>query len=206
MKRLSFLLLGAFLLLLAACGDTEGGSDSADASKDKNDTEVNEDSSSKEDSESNLGKRSNPVPLGETVTIPGTVYSEEGDSANGEFSISISNIVRGQEAMDFLLKENEFNEQPPEGYEWMIFDVNLEASIDNPDMPYFAAPSFNVIDSSGSPVTQDIYPTFNSGEFGWTDVYDGGAHSGKAGVIVPVDEDVIVEYSDIDLTAFFNVK
>lgn len=200
------------LVTLAACG---GGDDASQDEAENEETAASEEVAANEDSEefaeeeessSEVGNRSNPVEVGESVTIPGTVYSDEGEEANGEFTISLSHFVRGQEAMDFLLSENEFNEEPPDGQEWMIFDVSVEASIDNPDIPYYAMPVFNVFDSSGSPVSQDTYATFASDEFGYQDIYDGGTHTGKAAVIVPEEEDVLIEYSDMEFTAFFSTE
>lgn len=200
------------LLTLAACGggdeadQDEAGNEEPATEEETAPNEEAEEPAEEEEPSSEVGKRSNPVKAGESVTIPGTVYSDEGEEANGELTISLSHFVRGQEAMDFLLSENEFNEEPPDGQEWMIFDVSVEASIDNPDIPYYAMPVFNVFDSSGSPVSQDTYATFASDEFGYQDIYDGGTHTGKAAVIVPEEEDVLIEYSDMEFTAFFSTE
>ncbi|GGA71467.1 hypothetical protein [Ornithinibacillus halotolerans] len=192
-----------FVLLLVACA---GGENEEQNQNTSNNTSENEEEAKENEQTSNLGKRSNPVPVGESVTLSSNVYSDDGEEAKGEFTISLTNFQRGQEVMDFLLSENQFNEQPPEGHEWMMFDVSIEANIDNPDISYYVAPSFNVLDANGSPVPQDIYPTFDTGEFGYEDLYDGGKLTGKAAVVVPTDEEVLVEYSDFDVEAFFKAE
>lgn len=161
---------------------------------------------SEQQQEAEVGSRTNPVPVGEALVATTEVISDNGEAAPAEFTISLSNFIRGEEAMNYLLEQNQFNEEPPEGYEWMLFDVSLNASIENPNIPHYPMPTFSVIDASGSPVSQNgMYATMDS-QFGYVDVYDGGEATGKAAVVVPTDGEVLVEYSDFGIQAFFETE
>lgn len=147
--------------------------------------------------ESVIGKRSNPVPLGETIQFP-VEYSNEDwtETFQGKATMTISDIVRGQEAMDTLIAENQFNEAAPEGFEWMIFTVTMtlvEGDIDNPYMPM---DMFTIIDAGGSEVPQDIYPSFDGNDFGYTSIFPDGNASGRVAKIVKSGEDPLIVYSE----------
>lgn len=54
--------------------------------------------------------RSNPLPFGEL-------------HATGDWDLQVLEVVRGQEALDRLLAANQFNELPPEGYEYVLVNM-----------------------------------------------------------------------------------
>lgn len=66
---------------------------------------------------SEIGTRSNPVPLGQPL---GLVYQ---DIAN--FQITILEVVRGQDAWNMISQANMFNEQPSEGMEYILAKVGI---------------------------------------------------------------------------------
>lgn len=219
MKKFLFSLSLVGLLMLGACANNDIAlkEEDADEATEVDTEEVQEESEEEGESEETdevseegsnpVGTITNPVPYGETAVIQSGVYDDDGNLIDAEFEITISNVERGDHVMDFLLEQNMFNEEPPEGSEWMMFDVEFSAKIDNPNQAAFVAPTFNVFDESGSPVNQqDLFPTFDGIEFGWVDVYDGGSTSGKAAVLVPVGESVLIEYSDINIEGFFAVE
>lgn len=154
-----------------------------------------------------LGKRSNPVPLGETITFSTNYYTDAEDKIPASVSMVLSNVIRGDDAYNFLMEANQFNEAAPEGYEWIIFDVSLKLDEGSVDDPYRVSNTFNVIDSSGSEVTQSGYASFANGEeFGWVDIYEGGKATGKTAVIAPVGDTSLVEFSDWNTNIFFALE
>lgn len=210
---LKWLILGTLCsLLLVACGDGEVVEESEVDSGEAHSTgktekeETDNPAKNEKEQKSVLGKRSNPAPVDTPVSIKSTVYSNDSDEqAEGQFEIKINNIIRGEEAFKQLAAENQFNEAAPEGYEWLLFTVTLGVKIDNPDIAHYVAPTFNVFDMNGSPVPQDISVVVPS-EFGNTDVYDGGSVTGNEAVIVPVGQDVLIEYDDFGTGAFFTTE
>jgi hypothetical protein len=144
-----------------------------------------------------FGKRSNPVPLGQAIEIP-VEYSNEDWTENyeGTISLQINGITKGQAALDTLMAENQFNEAPPEGMEWVIFDVTLKLLDGNQDTPYTTFPSFDIISSSGSEIAQDAYASLDGNEFGYTDIFPGAEASGRVVKYAPIDDGFLISYTE----------
>ncbi len=153
-----------------------------------------------------IGKRSNPVPLGTTVTFD-TEYYGDSDTIPANVSMTISNVMRGADAYNYLLNANQFNEAAPEGKEWVVFDVTLKLNKGSQDEPYYISNSFTPISSSGEEVSQEDYGTLGDGEeFGYKDIYEGGEQTGKVALLVPTDDDTLVEFTDLDPGVFFKLQ
>ena len=132
------------------------------------------DETSTEDSaaeSSAAGKRSNPVPLGQAVEIP-VEYSNEDWTENyeGTISLQINGITKGQAALDTLMAENQFNEAPPEGMEWVIFDVTMKLLDGNQDTAYATSRL-----STSFPLLVARLPRYirdsDGNSFGYTDLF-----------------------------------
>lgn len=54
--------------------------------------------------------RANPLPFGEL-------------HATGDWDLQVIEVVRGQAALDMVMAENQFNEPPPEGYEYVLANL-----------------------------------------------------------------------------------
>lgn len=207
MNKFKYLtLLGFSSLLLVACGE------SSDVSVESNNDEsaVAEEVPSKESSEetSAPGKRSNPVSIGESATWDVLYSDADYNSLEGTVTTTISNVVRGEEALNQLMEANEFNESAPEGFEWVIFDMSLTLDEGSEDDPFNTSTILiTPIASDGSEVPQSTYATFEDGsEFGWKDLYKGGNDSGKVGLIVPEGDDTLIEVSDMNTSVFYSLK
>ena len=165
------------------------------------------DETSTEDStieSSAAGKRSNPVPLGQAIEIP-VEYSNEDWTENyeGTISLQINAITKGQAAMDTLMAENQFNEAPPEGMEWVIFDVTMKLLDGNQDTAYTTSPAFDIISSSGSEIAQDTYGTLDGNEFGYTDLFPGAEASGRVVKYAPMGDNFLISYDENYSAAFY---
>jgi|GEM_PF-1430897 len=161
----------------------------------------------KEKKESEVGKRSNPVPLGHVATFPFEYYGEE-DDIQGTVSLTISKPVRGEEAYNYLLSVSKYNDPAPEGFEWLIFEAKLTLDEGSSDEPYYASPRFKVISTSGSEVDQQsMYASVNDAEeFGHVDLYEGGETSGKIALIVPVGEEILIEFDEWPVSMFYSIQ
>lgn len=69
-----------------------------------------------------LGSRGNPASLSEVVEreVRGSIWG------SGRVRLSVVEVIRGQEAYDTLVAVNQFNDPPPNGYEWLIAKIRVE--------------------------------------------------------------------------------
>ncbi|OJF91366.1 hypothetical protein [Alkalibacterium sp. 20] len=106
--------------LLAACEEEGSVDDAADDLVTEN-TEEETEEEVEEEPTTSLGKSSNPVPMGETAQID---YDDEDfETEDGVLEVTLSNMILGDDAYEMLLEENPNSEEAPEGYQWLIFDV-----------------------------------------------------------------------------------
>lgn len=202
-KMLGFVLVCG--LMLSACSNSNTQSEVSQSTPQS--SEVKEAEPTKKTT-SEVGKRSNPVKLGETATFDTTYYTD-GGPLDANLSITLSNVVRGQEALDYLVAANQFNATPPEGQEWVIVDVTLTVNKGDADVPYYEMGAFTPVSSSGGEVPQADHPVFASGEdFGNVDLYEGGSTTGKFGFLTKINDETILEYTgaDFDTSVFFSLK
>lgn len=192
-------------IIAVGCGET--------TSEDTNpSSEVEEDVDSKDSGEDdvadNLGKRSNPVPLGEWIEFQDTYYEsiESFDGIEGTFRLRITEVERGDRAFEQLKEENQFNEPAPEGNEWIIVHLEIEMLEGNEDVPYSIVPFMSIMSSVGNEVSQDDWGTLDGNEFGYADLFPGGSHSGRDTFYVPVgDESLLVYEVGFDTGIYFSI-
>ena len=193
------------LVVVLVIGAFSGGDDESDAT-DTNDTEEvvenveAEDTDSKEETEeepeeketSNVGKRSNPVPLGTPFQFEDTYYDDDSNRLDAVFELTVLDVIRGEEAYDILMSENQFNEPAPEGMEWAIISLEGKLIEGDEDVPYTIVPWFSVVDSSGSEISQDDYGTFDGNEYGYVDLFPGGTTTGRIAKYIPAGDDTLL--------------
>lgn len=152
--------------------------------------------------ESAVGSRSNPVPLGSTATITGNIYDEDSNSFDATIDITIKEVKRGQEVFDTLVAENEFNEAPAEGFEYMM--VTAEATVKDAgtdDFAYlFSGSDFDFISSDGQ--TYEMVSVVTPNEL-FEELYNGGTASGNFVGQVKTGENVILGYEDGEFKNIF---
>lgn len=176
----------------------------ADSQGEKN-TEEKADS----DKAGNLGKRSNPVPVGEWIEFTDTYYEslENWDEIEGRFKLRITEVTRGDEAYEQLKKENQFNDPAPEGNEWIIVNFEIEMLEGDEDAPYSVSPYITVFSSSGNEISQDDYGTLDGNEYGYVDLFPGGTHSGRETKYIPVGDESLLAYeTGFDQGIYFSIN
>lgn len=205
MKKL-LVLLGVGIIsigMLTACGNT--------GEKTIKENDSTEEVVPKETAQKNetpeVGTRTNPVKVGETLIVEGATVTDLDDwdkQTVGDFNLTLNKVTRGEEAYNLIMSYNQFNDPAPEGYEYALLDFTLTGSIENPDIAEYVSPSLTVISSDGSEVEQGSVVVEN--EFGNKEMYDGGTVTGHLDVIVPVgDTDIVVKYED-GYSAFFSLN
>lgn len=202
-KVVGISLLGSFLLV--GCSSEE---EVEPKIKDEP-TEVEEVEEEEEEvkDESSVGKRSNPVPLGETVEFPVTANDDDGNSFDGVGSMVFNDVVRGEEAFNQLMEMNQFNEEAPEGYEWAIINTKFTLDeLETEDESFYVWFTFNSYGADGSESPTEPYGTVDN-EFGFVDLYSGGSNEGLEAILVPKgDDDVKVKVSDWGTEIFFEIQ
>lgn len=160
----------------------------------------------KDNSETSIGKRSNPVPLGKTITIDTIYYaSDTYDEIEGNISVTLSNVIRGEEAYKQLIAYNKFNEKAPKGKEWIIIDVKYKLNKGSEDDPHHTG-YFTTISSAGEEVSQDEYAFIDSqDDFGFKELYVGGEISGKVARLVPIGDNALIQLRE-EQRVFFSIK
>lgn len=149
------------------------------------------------------GKRSAPVPLGEFFAVTDTAYGDDGNF-QVELNFKIATVVRGVEAFDTLMAENQFNKPAPEGLEWAIFNLEAEYLKGSEDYPYTPYLRLNIYDTSGKQVDQTEWATL-SAFFSDTNIFPGVTHTGREAYLVPEGEDFLISI-DFEKLYFFDSK
>ncbi|MDB7101834.1 MULTISPECIES: hypothetical protein [Enterococcus] len=156
--------------------------------------------------DSAFGKRSNPVPLDNPITFDTVYYDDEYEEIDTNISLTISNVVRGEEAYNYMISMDEYNEPAPEGKEWVVFDAELTVNKGSQDEPYRAFSSFIPVSSTGEEVNQESYSYLGNEEFGNKDLYEGGTDKGKVALLVPIGDDTLIEFNDFTNRIFFKLQ
>lgn len=210
MKLKNAVLLAGSLIALVACGTDTVDNEEEVVVDDIEEVETVEEAKVEEETsekESEYGKRSNPVPVGEWASIEENLYDDEDNVLDAVLDLRITDVVRGEEALGILKNENQFNEEAPDGHEWVI--VSLEAKLveGDEDAPFNVYPWFSIIDSTGSEVSQDDWGTLDGDEYGYVDLFEGGETSGRYVFYTLEGDDTLLSYEQfLNGSTYFSLK
>lgn len=204
------LMLASSALVLGACSNA-----STDATDNTNSTEnalVEESSSTQAvqqeevvKSTSDKGNRSNPAKFGEVATANFSYYDENG-TYDAQLDLVLSNPIRGEEAYNILVAENQFNEPAPEGYEWIIFDVAGTLVKGDQDAPLAQIIEVSSVSASGVQSSPDFYATYTN-KYGEAELYQGGTATGRLATIVPTSEAFTIQIGiQFESDTFFTIE
>ena len=165
MKRILLLIVALSLLMLCACssngisqdkydalqGEVESLREENESLRTENEslkttidstettTEPVKDSISEEETEqeieqqeSTIGTRKNPAKIGDSVSIQISSYSAQGNA-----TITLTNVITGDEAWSMISNANMFNDAPSEGKEYILadFTVTFDKDTSGKDAP-----------------------------------------------------------------------
>lgn len=192
------LLLVLSLSLLAACGTEEGTLSETETAEQENvaneQVEMSEKKTAAEET-SEFGKRSNPIPLGQNQIVDVVIYDNESNSFAAQAEITVNSVERGEEVLEFVKGINEYNETPPEGFEYMMLDVTTKLiESETEDYAWFVdGMNFDFIGGDGSPYewTSVVVEPNLSGE-----VFAGGSLEGKVVNVVKKDDPILLVLED----------
>lgn len=216
MKKITTLLMVLGMIgFLAACG---GSNDVTTKSKEDEATQENKDSGeessegesseNEQKKESKIGTRSNPVKFNEIASIETVTYDDEYTEYKTTIDLSIVEVIRGAEAQAKLKEMNEFNDDAPEGYEWVLVKGKVKvADSETEDHPFTidGIMNFKFVSDSGDIYSGDIVGTTEP-SFSF-EMYKGNEKEGYIAGLVKTGEEAKMEYDSwVGNTVFFNIK
>lgn len=194
MKKL--VLLGMAAFVLGACGngssETAANTESNEAPSSTEQVDSTKNDSSKEEgsTDSNQGKRSNPYTLADAFEMDVQYSDPDSDDyapIDGRIKVAFNNVTTGQEAQDFLTSENEFNDQAPEGFQWMIFDTSVELLEGSEDVPFNLFLTEQIYDANGASVDNSEHMAFSNNQLSDQSIFPGATAQGNIVLLVPED-------------------
>jgi|SRR5690606_19094051 len=162
----------------------------------------------KEEAEPKLGSRSNPILFQQIATVEDKLYNNDGDEFAIKFDLTVSEVIRGEEAYNQLKTMNEFNEAAPEGYEWVLAKTKVQfTESETQDLSFMidGIMNFKMVSKSGDIYSGDIVPTTEP-DFSF-ELYVGSEHEGYIGGLVKTGEKAQLRYHDmLGGHVFFNLQ
>lgn len=207
----NYLLTGGFaaILLLGACGSEEPTQEEST----EEDSAMAEGESTEEATEevstetSDKGTRSNPYKIGESAEITVSDYDDEMNTLEGKAVVTIDNVLRGEEALDYINEESPGTHEQPdeEGLEWIVFDVTfgLEEYVDD-DTSYVVSNNFSIFNEDGEQVSPAVVSVGDS--HSGNSVFQGGTLDKKEGYAAPSEGSFLLKYADAEEDVFFEVE
>lgn len=136
--------------------------------------------------ENAIGTRKNPAGIGDAVAVQISTYSAQGDA-----TITLTNVITGDEAWAMLSEANMFNKAPAEGKEYILadFSVTFDKDTSGKDSPLeidrfdfdYATTEFSVEDVPSSVVCPDPILELN--------LYEGATSHGWVVFLADVSEE-----------------
>lgn len=170
----------------------------ADNNTDDEDKGVDEESDS-----AGEGTRSDPLQLGSTVQLDVMINGDDYDDRYEAIAeLTINDIIIGQEAYDMLIAENQFNEPAPEGYQWALIHATFELiESETEDYSYRVMDEFRIVEGDGSSAPREtaVAPDY----YGSENIYSGGTSSGYSSLLVPEDNNFLINYDDLLYNSVF---
>lgn len=126
------------------------------------------------DDDGDEGSRSNPLPLGETVS-------------NGTWDVTINDITLN--ADDQVAAENEFNETAPEGHSYALVNISATYLGDDSEIPLMDIDVAHVAGGGETSAWHDSV-VVTPDEFDMArELYEGGTEEGNIALAVPQDDE-----------------
>ncbi len=178
-----------------AITQTEQVSTESDSGENEDEEVVEQEEDENTAEETQAGKRSDPVAVGETHIVDVSIYDNDFNTYEGKAEITINSIQRGQEVWEYVQGVNQFNEEPAEGHEYLMADVTAKLiEAETEDYAWrLSDMDFSFIGSDGSPYewTSVVVDPALGGE-----IYEGGTVEGKVVNMVKKDDPILLVYED----------
>lgn len=200
-KPFLFVLCMLMCCALASCsseGDNSLGSGGS-GSPNEYSSVANVDSGVSTEQTKNVGTRLNPIPVGETATYDGM----ENLFYNYKAELTVTDVIRGDDAWAIVKEGNQFNSKPESGKEYILvkFKIKVLESVDD-NKADFNNSNFTFVSASGT--TYDDFVSIAGVKPELTDMYAGAEAEGYAYDIVDEgDKPLVVFHEGFDGEIWF---
>lgn len=183
---------------LAACGQDTKDIEVKEESQQSEEVQKTDAAQPEEETQSKLGSRTNPVPFQKTATVDDELYDDQGNPYAIKFDLTITEVIRGDEAYQKLMSMNEFNEAAPEGYEWVLAKTKVKfVESETEDLSFFidGIMNFEMVSESGDIYSGDVYATTEP-DFSF-EMYVGNEKEGYIANLVKTGEKAQLRYEEM---------
>lgn len=199
---LGAIILVVLIIVIALLGNDDNGVSTNDKSKNT------EQAAEKKKEDNKVGTRSNPVKLNEVATIKTKTMDDDYNDYETTVDLSVEKVIRGEEAQSQLKKMNEFNEDAPEGYEWVLASAKVKVvDSETEDHPFTidGIMYFKFVSESGDIYSGDIVGTTEPA-FSF-EMYKGNEKEGYIAGLVKKGEKASLEYDPmVSSSVFFSLQ
>ncbi|WP_249928557.1 hypothetical protein M1D49_09130 [Bacillus sp. PK3-056] len=197
----------ALVVLIIIIGIFSDNDNDSVSTKNKTEEKTEQTKETKKE-DSKVGTRSNPIKLNEVATIETSTTDDEFNDYATTIDLSVEKVIRGAEAQNELKKMNEFNEDAPEGYEWVLVNAKVKVvDSETEDHPFTidGIMYFKFVSESGDVYSGDIVGT-TSPEFSF-EMYKGNEKEGYIAGLVKTGEKANLEYDPmVSKSVFFALQ
>lgn len=201
MKRLFIILSTIFLATgLVACVNDDLETQAKEETNDTIETDDNNE----------IGSHANPVPLEENIQLDDIILDLKGDDLEEyeiKVEISISEVIQGKKAHDILKKENEFNEEAPKGFEWVLVKAKgkvVESETEEVTYPFYDS-NFQFVSNDGKAYDEELSAVTPNNLF--EELKVGEEAEGYISGVVKTGDHFLIQYETMgDKEVYFQVK
>ncbi|WP_323687729.1 MULTISPECIES: DUF4064 domain-containing protein [Listeria] len=182
---------------VSSTSDTSSEATDDSVSDDALDDTTYDDSYSTDDSiDSDEGTRANPMPLNSPLSLTGTMMDTDTfDNFEASMDITLTETIRGDKAWQLIKAENQFNEAPSEGKEYILNKIKVKAyDIASSENKFnMSEADFEYISGTGTAYSSDISAVIPN-ELNATLYNDGTGEGYIYGVVDKSDNAPLVKY------------
>lgn len=142
-----------------------------------------------------IGTRSNPVKFNEVANVETVIINDDLEEFGVKVDLSVSEVIRGDKAYQMIKQMNEFNDEAPEGYEWMLIKMKAKlVDSETEDYPFYTdADMHQVVSESGDVYNGDAY-AYTEPDFSF-EMYKGNEKEGYIDALVKIGEGAQLKYN-----------
>lgn len=172
----------------------EGESEEIEVDKEKSESaEIEEMEEVTDNTTEELGTRKNPAGIGETFKVTRDDWLD----GSATIEIELTEVISGEEAWNMVKSGNRFNDEPPEGKEYMLAKFKISV-IDAEEEPFDLNHAyFDVVSGGGIEYTDFISVSGLEPDLR-ADIYTGATHEGWTYFLVDTDDNPLAVFDRKD--------
>ncbi len=152
--------------------------------------------------ENTMGDRTDPVPVNQALSLKCTLNDlDSGNEFDANLDVTVTGTIRGDEAWNMIYQENQFNEEPPAGKEYVLVKVKIKMydATSEQDKYNVSSYDFDFISSAGSSLDMPtvVVPNELDGE-----IYNNGELEGYVCGLVDEGDAALLRF---DSQFFFSI-